>query len=86
MKKHIILTLLACISLSACSQKQETGKLTDFYAYSKSKVKNYLKNKSPTKKGAQEFINKLPLPLQEKRLYELNKEEFLELNKIIQLM
>ncbi|MCA9477728.1 MAG: hypothetical protein KC535_01110, partial [Nanoarchaeota archaeon] len=71
-------------ALVRCLRKNESGPLTDFYAHGKSKVKNYLKNKTPTKRQAQEFINKLPLPLQEKRLYELNKQEFLSLKDILQ--
>lgn len=69
-------------ALISCSLKASQGPLADFYSYSKTKVKNYLKTKT-TKRGAQEFINKLSLPLVEKKLYELNTEEFLELQKII---
>ncbi len=72
-------------ALISCTLKSKHSSLLDFYAYPKSKVKNYLKTKT-TKKAAQEFINKLSLPLQEKRLYELNTEEFLTLAKIIEEM
>lgn len=72
-------------ALLLCHLKNELGPLADFYAYPKSKVKNYFKTKM-SKKGAQEFINQLSLPLQEKRLYELSREEFLQVANVIRLM
>lgn len=72
-------------ALIKCELKPFAGILADFYSFPKSKVKNYLKTKT-SKREAQEFINKLPIPLQEKRLYELNKNDFLELKKIIKTM
>ena len=72
-------------ALIRCDLKEKKGNLADFYSYPKSKVKNYFKTKT-TKKEAQEFINKLPVLVAEKRLYELNKNEFLMMKKILQTM
>lgn len=68
--------------LLKCTLKGRFGILSNFYAYPKSKVKNYIKTKT-AKKDAKEFINKLPLPLTEKRLYELSLQDFLQLVKVL---